>query len=65
VAGIGAGGVGEHPFHLDGWLPTRDQHLAAGLKQCKKRPKKKRAKCEATVRKKYGSKARSGAGEKK
>jgi len=40
--------------------PTRAQLLAKGLKQCKKQPKKKRAKCEATVRRKYGSDTRGG-----
>jgi hypothetical protein len=36
--------------------PTKAQLLAKALKACKKQPKKKRAKCEATARKKYGSK---------
>jgi hypothetical protein len=44
---------------------TRAQLLAKGLKQCKKQPKKKRAKCDAAVLKKYGSKAKSGKGGKK
>lgn len=33
--------------------PTRAQLLAKALKQCKKQPKSKRGKCEATARKKY------------
>lgn len=37
---------------------TRAQVLAKALKSCKKQSKKKRAKCEATARKKYGSKAK-------
>jgi hypothetical protein len=37
---------------------TRAQLLAKGLKQCKKQPKQKRAKCAAAVRKKYGKKSR-------
>ena len=36
--------------------PTRAQLLAKALKTCKKQPKKKRANCEATARKKYGQK---------
>lgn len=36
--------------------PTRAQLLAKALKTCKKEPKKKRAKCEATAKKKYGPK---------
>jgi hypothetical protein len=35
--------------------PTRAQLLAKALKTCAKQPKKKRAKCETTARKKYGS----------
>ncbi len=34
--------------------PTRKQLLEKALKQCKKQPKKSRAKCEATAKKKYG-----------
>jgi hypothetical protein len=37
---------------------TRAQLLARGLKQCRKQPKKKRAKCEAQVRRKYGAHAK-------
>lgn len=37
---------------------TRAQLLALGLKQCRKQPKSKRAKCEAKVRRKYGSRAK-------
>jgi hypothetical protein len=37
--------------------PTRAQLLAAALKKCKKESKGKRAKCEATARKKYGKPA--------
>jgi hypothetical protein len=33
---------------------TRAKKLAKALKQCKKRPKKKRAKCEANAKKLYG-----------
>lgn len=36
--------------------PTRAQLLAKALKECKKQPKSKRAKCEATARKRYASK---------
>jgi len=39
--------------------PTRAQLLTKALKSCKKGPKGKRAKCEATARKRYGSKAKS------
>jgi hypothetical protein len=35
---------------------TRAQLLAKALKTCKKQPKKKRAQCEATAKKKYGAK---------
>lgn len=35
---------------------TRAQKLAKALKQCKRQPKKKRAKCEATAKKLYGPK---------
>ncbi len=35
---------------------TRAQLLVKALKTCKKQPKKKRAKCEATARKRYGPK---------
>ncbi len=38
--------------------PTRAQLLAKALKTCKKEPKSKRAKCEATARKKYGPKSK-------
>ena len=38
---------------------TRAQLLTKALKQCKKEPKKKRAKCEAAARKKYRSSAKS------
>jgi hypothetical protein len=34
--------------------PTRTQLLAKALKQCKKQPKRKRAKCEAAAKKRYG-----------
>jgi hypothetical protein len=34
--------------------PTRAQLLAKALKTCKKQPKRKRAKCEAAAKKKYG-----------
>ncbi|HTA98624.1 MAG TPA: hypothetical protein VK730_13390 [Solirubrobacteraceae bacterium] len=34
---------------------TTAQRLAAALKNCKRQPKKRRAKCEARARKKYGS----------
>jgi hypothetical protein len=37
---------------------TRAQLLTKALKACKKGPKKKRAKCEAVARKKYGPKAK-------
>jgi hypothetical protein len=37
---------------------TRSQLLAKALKACKKQSKGKRVKCEATARKKYGSKAK-------
>ncbi len=38
--------------------PTRAQLLAKALKTCKKESKSKRAKCEATARKKYGPKGK-------
>ncbi len=38
--------------------PTRAEQLAKALKQCKKESKSKRAKCEATARKKYGPKSK-------
>ncbi len=38
--------------------PTRAQQFAKALKTCKKEPKSKRAKCEATARKKYGPKGK-------
>ncbi len=38
--------------------PTRAQLLAKALKSCKKEPKSKRGKCEATARKKYGPKGK-------
>ncbi|HXB65506.1 MAG TPA: hypothetical protein VNV42_11600 [Solirubrobacteraceae bacterium] len=38
--------------------PTRAQLLAKALKSCKKESKKKRSKCEAAARKKYGSKTK-------
>lgn len=39
--------------------PTRAQLLAQALKVCKKEPKKKRAKCEAAAKKKYGPKKKT------
>jgi hypothetical protein len=38
---------------------TRAQRLAKALKSCSKETKKKRARCEALARKKYGSRAKS------
>ncbi len=39
--------------------PTRAQQLAAALKACRKaKPKRKRALCEATARRRYGAKAK-------
>jgi len=45
--------------------PTRAQLLAKALKSCKQQPKKKRAQCEATARKKYASKAKGKKGKTK
>ena len=46
--------------------PTRAQLLAKALKQCKKdKPKSKRAKCEATAKKKYASKPKGKKRKKK
>ncbi len=45
--------------------PTRAQLLVKALRQCKKQPKKGRAKCEATARKRYGSRARSRSGKRR
>jgi hypothetical protein len=39
--------------------PTRAQLLSKALKQCEKQSKKKRAKCEATAKKKYGPKRKA------
>jgi hypothetical protein len=38
--------------------PTRAEELAKALRTCKKESKRKRAKCEATARKKYGPKGK-------
>jgi hypothetical protein len=38
--------------------PTRAQLLAKALHACKKHPKRRRASCEASARRKYGAKAR-------
>jgi hypothetical protein len=38
--------------------PTKAQQLAAALKACRKKAKKKHAACEAQARKKYGAKAK-------
>jgi hypothetical protein len=38
---------------------TRAELLAKALRQCKKQPKKKQAKCEAIAKKKYGSRAKA------
>jgi hypothetical protein len=40
--------------------PTRAQLLSKALKQCKKEPKDKRARCIAKATKKYGHKAKTG-----
>jgi hypothetical protein len=40
--------------------PTRAQLLSKALKQCKKKPKNKRAQCIAEAKKKYGHKAKTG-----
>jgi hypothetical protein len=40
--------------------PTRAQLLAKALRACKKQPKKRRARCIASARKKYGAKAKAG-----
>ncbi len=45
--------------------PTRAQLLAKALKTCKKESKSKRAKCEATARKKYGPKGKKKRKKKK
>jgi hypothetical protein len=45
--------------------PTRAQLLAKALKTCKKESKGKRAKCEATARKKYGPKGKKKRKKKK
>lgn len=45
--------------------PARAELLAKGLRQCRRQSKKKRAKCEAAVRKKYGVKAKGKRGAKK
>ncbi len=45
--------------------PTRARLLAKALRQCEKQPKKNRAKCEATARKRYGSRARSRRGKRR
>ena len=39
--------------------PTRAQQLAAALKVCKGKPRKRRATCELQARKKYGAKAKA------
>jgi hypothetical protein len=46
-------------------VPTRAEQLAKALKTCKKESKSKRAKCEATARKKYGSKGKKKRKKKK
>jgi hypothetical protein len=52
TGGNGSGG-GSQQTHTP---PTRAQLLAKALATCMKEPKRKRAKCEVTARKKYGSK---------
>ncbi len=44
--------------------PTRPQLLVKALRQCRKEPKRVRAKCEATARKRYGSGARGRKGKR-
>jgi hypothetical protein len=48
----------KHAEEISKKAPTRAQRLAKALKVCKKDPKNKRAKCEATARKKYGPKGK-------
>ncbi len=45
--------------------PTDAQLLTKALRQCKKQPRTKRVKCEATARKRYGSRARRKKGKRK
>lgn len=45
--------------------PARAELLAKGLKVCRKQPRKKRTRCEAAVRRKYGAKGRRKKGGKR
>jgi hypothetical protein len=46
-------------------LPTRAQLLVKALRQCEKQPKRNRAKCDATARKRYGSRAKTRRGKRR
>jgi hypothetical protein len=45
--------------------PTRAQLLAKALRQCKKEPKRRRARCVAQAHRKYGPKVKKGKGKRK
>jgi hypothetical protein len=66
VAARGArGGVLGSKETLKSTPPTRTQLLAKALKQCRRQPQKKRVKCEAAARRRYGGKARRKKGRRK